>query len=219
MSSERSTARCSFCGRYAFEVQRLIAGPGAAYICETCLKLCNEILEDPTPFSPKALELAARPPIVVAAPREGSRIDINSGASSSTSSKTPLRTLILEMEQRQGEMTLILHQMQFYEAHFELQYLWIRPPFRVGFAFVPRIIFSLQDSMGTQWSGARSGTLLTRTDLADGVDNAVYQGNARFQPLPAPEARSLTIRAIDPLSQFDAEIPHPWQFEITLQLL
>jgi len=219
MSSDRSTARCSFCGRYAFEVQRLIAGPGAAYICDTCLKICNEILEDPTPFSPKALELAARPPVVIAAPRESGPIDPTRGTSGSTSSKTPLRTLTLEMEQRQGEMTLILHQIQFYEAHFELQYIWICPPFRAGFAFVPRIIFAIQDSVGTQWTGARSGTLLTRADLASGADNAVYQGNARFQPLPPPEARSLTIRAIDPLSQFDDEIQHPWQFEITLHIL
>ena len=219
MSSDRSTARCSFCGRYAFEVQRLIAGPGAAYICETCLKLCNEILDDPAPFSPRALELAARPPVVVAVPREGSSIHTSDATSGQASDKTPLRTLTLEMEQRQGEMTLILHQIQFYPAHFELQYLWIRPPFRTGFAFVPRIIFSLQDSMGTQWTGARGGTLLTRADLASGPENAVYQGNARFQPLPSPEARSLSIRAIDPLSQFDEDMPHPWQFEVTLHIL
>ncbi|HCI81466.1 MAG TPA: hypothetical protein DHW02_17460 [Ktedonobacter sp.] len=219
MSSDRSTARCSFCGRYAFEVQRLIAGPGAAYICETCLTLCNEILADPAPFSPKALELAARPPVVVAAPRDGGQIQASGLATNSESSKTPLRTLTLEMEQRQGEMTLILHQIQFYATHFELQYLWIRPPFRTGYAFVPRIIFSLQDSMGTEWTGARGGTLLTRQDLASGPGNAVYQGNARFQPLPAPEARTLTIRAIDPLSQLDENISHPWQFDITLHIL
>lgn len=219
MSSDRSIARCSFCGRYAFEVQRLIAGPGAAYICDTCLKLCNEILADPTPFSPKALELAARPPIVVSAPRETPPSTTSGMAPHLESSQTPHRTITLEMEQRQGDMTLILHQIQFYADSFELQYIWIRPPFRTGFAFVPRIIFSLQDSTGIQWNGARGGTLLARADLASGPNNAVYQGKARFQPLPSPEARSLTIRAIDPLSQFDNDRAHPWQFDVTLHIL
>jgi len=68
MSSDRSLARCSFCGKRPPEVRRMIAGPGAAYICDACLQLCNEILNDPTPFSPKALELASRPPVVIAAP-------------------------------------------------------------------------------------------------------------------------------------------------------
>ena len=48
----------------------MVAGPGAAYICDACLQLCNEILDDPTPFSTKALELASRPPVVIAAPQE-----------------------------------------------------------------------------------------------------------------------------------------------------
>ena len=68
MSFDRSQARCSFCGRHTSEVRRMIAGPGAAYICEDCLQLCMEILQDPMPFSPKALELASRPPVVFAAP-------------------------------------------------------------------------------------------------------------------------------------------------------
>jgi hypothetical protein len=222
MSSDTTTARCSFCGRYAFEVKRLIAGPGAAYICDICLALCNDILADPTPFSPKALELASRPPIVVPAPRETRPIEKDkqtTAASTSTHSRSPLRTLTVEMEQRQHEMTLILHQLQFYETHFELHFLWLRPPFRSGFAFVPRILFSLRDSLGTEWNGSRSATLLPRADLASGSERAVYQGTSRFQPLPVPEARSLTVRAIDPLSQFDDEVTSPWHFEVTLRLL
>ncbi|MBX5450300.1 MAG: ClpX C4-type zinc finger protein, partial [Thermogemmatispora sp.] len=70
MSFDRTLARCSFCGRRPPEVRRMIAGPGAAYICEACLQTCNEILQDPRPFSPQALELASRPPVVVAAPLE-----------------------------------------------------------------------------------------------------------------------------------------------------
>ena len=213
MSTDRSSARCSFCGRHSSEVQRMIAGPGAAYICDTCLQLCNDILTDPTPFSTKALELASRPPIVVAAPSMQER------AVPPAATREPLRTLTLEMEQKQHDMTLILHQIQFYATHFELRYLWMRPPFPVGFAFVPRIIFSINDSLGTQWKGERGGMLLSRPDLASGQNNAVYQGNARFQPLPAPEARTLTIRAIDPLAPFEEELLRPWQFDITLQVI
>ncbi len=213
MSTDRSSARCSFCGRHTSEVQRMIAGPGAAYICDTCLQLCNEILTDTTPFSTKALELASRPPVVVAAPREQERPTPLAGSSA------PMRSMTLEIEQKQQDMTLILHQMNLYQSHFELRYLWIRPAMPTGFAFVPRIIFFLQDSAGTQWKGERSGMLLARPDLASDPNNAVYQGSARFQPLPSPEARTLTVRAIDPLSQFEEEAHRPWQFEITLQVI
>ena len=47
MSFDRSLARCSFCGRRPPEIRRMVAGPGAAYICDTCLQLCDEILHDP----------------------------------------------------------------------------------------------------------------------------------------------------------------------------
>ncbi len=213
MSTDRSSARCSFCGRHSSEVQRMIAGPGAAYICDACLQLCNDILTDSTPFSTKALELASRPPVVVTAPVAQERL------APPTQAREPLRTLTLEMEQKQYDMTLILHQIRFYQEHFELRYLWMRPPFPTGFAFVPRIIFSLRDSVGTQWKGERGGLLLSRPELASGQANAVYQGTARFQPLPSPEARTLTIRAVDPLAQFDEEVVRPWQFEITLQVM
>ena len=191
----------------------MIAGPGAANICDTCLQLCNDILVDSTPFSTKALELASRPPIVAAAPTFQERPPLSAQV------REPQRTLTLEMEQKQYDMTLILHHIRFYEEHFELRYLWMRPPFPVGFAFVPRIIFSLRDSTGVQWNGERGGLLLARPELASGPRNAVYQGTARFQPLPSPEARTLTIRAIDPLAQFEEEGPRPWQFDVTLQVM
>jgi len=46
-SNNRSSGqpRCSFCGREANQVERLIAGPGV-YICNECVDLCNSILED-----------------------------------------------------------------------------------------------------------------------------------------------------------------------------
>jgi hypothetical protein len=211
MSFDRSIARCSFCGRHSSEVHRMIAGPGVAYICDDCLQLCNEILHDATPFSTQALELASRPPVVVAAPQAQTQ-----ERSSSPTRNDPLRVVTLELEQKQQGMTLILHQLHYYQSHFELQYLWIRPPFRAGFAFVPRIIFFLKDDTGTQWTGERGGIILARPELASGPNNAVYQGNARFRPLPSTEARVLTIRAVDPLAQFEDEAPQPWHFEIGL---
>src|SRR3990170_819888 len=38
--------RCSFCGKGQEEVRRLIAGPGAVYICDECAQLCREIIEE-----------------------------------------------------------------------------------------------------------------------------------------------------------------------------
>ena len=38
--------RCSFCGKGQEEVRRLIAGPGAVYICDECVSLCREIIEE-----------------------------------------------------------------------------------------------------------------------------------------------------------------------------
>lgn len=189
----------------------MIAGPGAAYICNECLQLCNEIMNDPTPFSARALELASRPPVVIAAP---SALEGNAGVAPQVAQ--PQRTITLEIEQKQNGMTLILHQLLYFQDAFELEYLWIRPPFTAGFAFVPRIIFFIKDNLGAQWMGERGGMLLARPDLASGPTNAVYQGSARFRPLPSPEARTLTIRAVDPLGQFDEPMPSPWQFEVTL---
>jgi hypothetical protein len=37
--------RCSFCGKTQSEVEKLIAGP-QVYICNECIQLCNEILEE-----------------------------------------------------------------------------------------------------------------------------------------------------------------------------
>ena len=36
---------CSFCGKSASQVERLIAGP-KVYICNECIQLCDEIIQD-----------------------------------------------------------------------------------------------------------------------------------------------------------------------------
>nr|BBH93892.1 ATP-dependent Clp protease ATP-binding subunit ClpX [Thermogemmatispora argillosa] len=42
----RTTYRCSFCGKSQDQVQRLIAGPSGVYICDECIDLCREIIEE-----------------------------------------------------------------------------------------------------------------------------------------------------------------------------
>ena len=37
--------KCSFCGKPQNRVRKLIAGPGV-YICDECIELCGEILEE-----------------------------------------------------------------------------------------------------------------------------------------------------------------------------
>lgn len=210
MSFDRSLARCSFCGRRSPAIQRMVAGPGAAYICEECLHLCNEILDDPMPFSAKALELASRPPVVIAAPQGLGQTE------KIASLHEPVRTIIIQLEQKQQGLILMLHQLQFFAQHFELHYLWIRPPLTSGFAFLPRLIFLLRDNTGRQWEGDRSGNLIARPELSSDRELAVYQGNARFSPLPSSEVHSMLVRAADPLGQFMEPPLSPWQFEISL---
>jgi hypothetical protein len=128
----------------------------------------------------------------------------------------PLRIVTLELEQKQHGITLLLHQMHYYRDFFELHYLWIRPPLVSGFAFVPRMIFLLSDTTGTQWMGDRGGLLRARSDLSNDQQEMIYQGSARFHPLPLPEAQTLHIRAADPLGQFETPPLVPWEFTIGL---
>lgn len=38
--------RCSFCNKTQNQVRKLIAGPNGTYICDECIDVCNEILEE-----------------------------------------------------------------------------------------------------------------------------------------------------------------------------
>lgn len=42
---EKGQLKCSFCGKGQEDVKKLIAGPGV-YICDECIELCNEIIEE-----------------------------------------------------------------------------------------------------------------------------------------------------------------------------
>ena len=44
-NNDDKSIRCSFCGKYSSEVERMIAGPGV-YICNECVELCNDVLYD-----------------------------------------------------------------------------------------------------------------------------------------------------------------------------
>lgn len=62
-----SKVRCSFCGKEARDVQKLIAGP-KVHICDECVALCREIIEDDRqrePERPKGIE-EMRPAIIKA---------------------------------------------------------------------------------------------------------------------------------------------------------
>ena len=42
---EKKQLKCSFCGKPQDQVKRLVAGPGV-YICDECIELCSEIIEE-----------------------------------------------------------------------------------------------------------------------------------------------------------------------------
>lgn len=42
---EKGQLKCSFCGKNQDQVRKLVAGPGV-YICDECIELCNEIIEE-----------------------------------------------------------------------------------------------------------------------------------------------------------------------------
>jgi len=40
------TLRCSFCNKNQEQVRKLIAGPGNVFICDECIEICSEIIEE-----------------------------------------------------------------------------------------------------------------------------------------------------------------------------
>lgn len=42
---DKGQLKCSFCGKPQEQVRKLVAGPGV-YICDECIELCNEIIEE-----------------------------------------------------------------------------------------------------------------------------------------------------------------------------
>lgn len=44
MADKGQEYRCSFCGKPNLEVKRMIAGPDGVFICNECVRLCNELI-------------------------------------------------------------------------------------------------------------------------------------------------------------------------------
>ncbi len=56
MSNSRNSRvqyHCSFCGKSQDQVRRLIAGPGSVFICDECVDLCREIIDEEGTPPPK----------------------------------------------------------------------------------------------------------------------------------------------------------------------
>ncbi len=60
--SPRVQYHCSFCGKSQDEVRRLVAGPGGVYICDECVELCREIIDEEAPAAPRAKPAPGRIP-------------------------------------------------------------------------------------------------------------------------------------------------------------
>ena len=67
MSEEKKKAiRCSFCGKPERDVHRMIQGPGGVRICDECVRLCMDIVEDGYEERTETLEV----PDSIPTPRE-----------------------------------------------------------------------------------------------------------------------------------------------------
>ena len=45
-SDNNKQFRCSFCNKTQDQVRKLVAGPKGVYICDECIEVCTEIMED-----------------------------------------------------------------------------------------------------------------------------------------------------------------------------
>ena len=46
MAGKNEVVRCSFCNKTQAQVRKLIAGPNGVYICDECIEVCSEIIEE-----------------------------------------------------------------------------------------------------------------------------------------------------------------------------
>ena len=62
--SSRTELRCSFCGKTADQVDKIVTGP-SVYICSDCVKLCNEVLLEDVRQRPVSLKKSLPKPTEV----------------------------------------------------------------------------------------------------------------------------------------------------------
>lgn len=81
--------KCSFCGKTQEQTKRLIAGPNGVYICDECVALCREIIEEETP-----------PPVPVPVPGQWTAKTNNSASTSAplTSAASTSRHHVLDLD-------------------------------------------------------------------------------------------------------------------------
>lgn len=65
-NEEKRPVRCSFCGKHQDQVAKIIAGPGA-YICNECVHLCMDILDN---MAPPEEEIRGDMPEIIPSPKE-----------------------------------------------------------------------------------------------------------------------------------------------------
>ena len=67
--AENANLHCSFCGKSAKEVKKLIAGPDV-YVCDECVGKCHDILSEPGPKSKTATVESTKVKKSAMSPRE-----------------------------------------------------------------------------------------------------------------------------------------------------
>ena len=60
--SNRASYRCSFCGKTQDQVRRLISGSAGVYICNECVNLCGDIIDEEQTRTPSPQAMAGRIP-------------------------------------------------------------------------------------------------------------------------------------------------------------
>lgn len=67
MAGKNDEYRCSFCGKPASQVRKLIAGNKGTYICDSCVELCTDIIEEELGSAPTDFEINLLKPMEIKA--------------------------------------------------------------------------------------------------------------------------------------------------------
>ena len=89
--------QCSFCAKSQDQVKKLIAGPGAVYICDECVELCREIIEEEG--GPAKAKTGSEGPAAEGAVRAAERVRHRPGPGE----EDPLRRRLQPLQARQRQ--------------------------------------------------------------------------------------------------------------------